>query len=170
MMIVRMTAIALATSAVYFGLALEAVSGGRTLLPQTAAVAIILAAWSLPLAPAVAIASAVGLCCDAIGVGPLGPGMIAGTMAACLGSVARRRWELESPLAAALFGIALGAGFLAGPLVASTMLAESPMPAETLHLHLARAISSALAATAMLLALRTSARLLKATTRLLLNV
>jgi len=170
MMFLRVSAIVVALVAVYCGLAFEAVSGGRTLLPQTAAVAIILAAWSLPMAPAVAIAAAVGLCCDAIGSGPLGPGMLAGTIAACLGSVARRRWELESPLAAALFGMGVAAGFLAGPLVATTLLAESPMPAATLHLHLARAISSGMTATAMLLVARIATRLLKAMTGVLLNV
>jgi rod shape-determining protein MreD len=170
MMILRGLAVLAAIMTVYCGLALEGVAGGRTLWPHVPAVAIILAAWSIPLAPGVVAGGVIGLCCDALATGPMGPGMVAGVIVTSIGSLLRQRWALESPVAAALFGMATAGGFLAGPLVVTTLLAEVPLPATTLHLHLARAISSAMAATALIIGARMTGRLLKGLTGMLLNV
>ena len=119
---------------------------------------------------AIALAGIVGLAHDAIGIGPIGPGIIAAVLAVFLGVTARESWELETPLAASLFGMALASGFLASPLVVTTLSAEVPIPAATLHLHLARALASALAATLLLIAARLVARAFKALTGVLLTV
>ena len=170
MTLLRSLAIMASAVAIYFGLGFEAVAGGRTLWPHVPAVVLILAAWSLQTAPAILIAAVVGLGCDAIGTSSLGPGVIAAVVAAFAGSVVRDRWELESPLAASLLGMAMAAGFLAGPVAVTAIASEAPVPLPAIQLCLARAISSALAATALLLAARIASRLLKAMTGVLLNV
>ena len=156
--------------AIYFGLGFEAIAGGRTLWPHAPAVVLVLVAWSLRTTPAILIAAVVGLGCDVIATGPLGPGLIAAVSASFVGSIARDRWELESPLAASLFGMAVAAGFLAGPMIVLAVARQAEIPAATLHLQLARAISSALAATAFLLIARIAGRIFKAMTGVLLNV
>jgi hypothetical protein len=170
MTLVRILAAVAMTAAIYFGLGIEAVAGGRTLWPHVPAVVLILAAWSLRTAPAVLIAAVVGLGCDAIGAGPLGPGVVAAVSAVFVGSLMRDRWELESPLAASLFGMAVAAGFLAGPIIVMTFTGEASIPLGTLQVQVARAISSALAATGLLLVARVARRSLKALTGVLLNV
>ena len=132
--------------------------------------AAILAAWALRTAPAVAIAAGVGLCCDAIGTGPLGPGVITAVAVVFVGSIARERWELESPLASALFGIGVAAVFLAGPILVLAVAGAAPVPISTMQVQVARAISSALGATGLLLAARISARLAKGVTGVLLDL
>jgi hypothetical protein len=158
------------SAAIYFGLGLEAVAGGRTLWPHVPAVVLILAAWWLRTAPAVLIAAIVGLGCDAIGTGPFGPGVIAAVIAVFVGSMARDRWELESPVAASLFGMAVAAAFLAGPMVVMALAGEASIPAATLQVQVARGISSALAATGIVIVARIARRTLKAMTGVLLNV
>jgi hypothetical protein len=169
-MTLRVLTIVAMTTAIYCGLGTEAVAGGRTLWPHAPAVVLILAAWSLSTTPAVLIAAAVGLGCDAIGTGPLGPGVIAAVSAVFVGSIARERWELESPLAASLFGMGVAAVALAGPTVALAVGGGTPIASTAIQLSAARAISSALAATALVLAARTLSRVVKAMTGVLLHV
>jgi hypothetical protein len=170
MTVLRFLVAVVISAAIYFGLGFEAVAGGRTLWPHVPAVLLILAAWSVRTAPAVLISAVVGLGCDAIGTGPLGPGVIAAVGAVFVGSVARERWELESPLAAALFGMGVAAAFLAGPAVVMAIASEAPIPVGTAQVQVARAISSALGATGLLLAARIASRMLKAMTGVLLDV
>jgi hypothetical protein len=170
MNILRFVAVVILSAAIYFGLGIEAVAGGRTLWPHVPAVVLILAAWSLPTGPAVVITAVVGLGCDAIGTGPLGPGVIAAVAAAFVGSIARERWDLESPLAASLFGMGVGASFLAGPVVTMSIAGDSPVPLAMVQVQVARAISSALGATVLLLAARIGSRATKALTGVLLDV
>ncbi len=154
----------------YFALATEAVAGGRTLLPHLPAVALILAAWGLTMSPGVLVAAAVGLGCDAIGSGPLGPGVATAVAAAAVSSWLKARWELQSPLAAMLLGIGVAAVLLAGPAVAVELASGRALPADRLQLPVARGISSAMAATAIIVAARALRRLFRGATGLLLNV
>jgi hypothetical protein len=170
MTVLRILAVVTMLAAIHIGLGFESVAGGRTLWPHVPAVVLILAAWTLRTAPAVLIAAAIGLGCDAIGTGPLGPGIITAVSAVFVGSIARDRWELESPLAAALFGMAIAAALLAGPVIVISIAAEMSIPIATVQLQVARAISSSLAATGLLLAARIAKRSLKAVTGVLLNV
>ncbi|OAI56589.1 hypothetical protein AYO47_08855 [Planctomyces sp. SCGC AG-212-M04] len=170
MSVLRILAIGGMSAAIYLGLGFEAVAGGRTLWPHVPAVVLILAAWSFRTAPAVLIAAVVGLGCDAIGTGPMGPSVIAAVSAAFVGSVARERWELESPLAASLFGMGVAAVFLAAPAVVTAIAGEGPVPIGMAQVQVARAIASALVATGLLLVARIASRVLKAMTAVLLDV
>jgi hypothetical protein len=170
MTFLRILAAAAITAAIYFGLGIEAVAGGRTLWPHVPAVVLILAAWSLRTVLAMLIAVVVGLGCDAIGTGLIGPGVVAAVIAVFVGSVARDRWELESPVAASLFGMVIAVGFLAGPMIVMAVASETSMPAAMLQVQVARGISSALAATGVVIVARVVRRTLRAMTGVLLNV
>jgi hypothetical protein len=170
MTFIRILAAVATSAAIYFGLGLEAVAGGRTLWPHVPAIVLILAVWSFQTAPAVLIAAVVGLGCDAIGTGPLGPGVIAAVMTAFVGTLMRDRWELESPVAAAWFGMVVAAAFLAGPMIVMRFAEGASIPLAILQVQVARAISSALAATGVVIVARVSSRMLKVMTGVLLNV
>lgn len=170
MTLLRIAFAAIVMAALYLSLAAESVAGGRTLLPHAPSAAIVLAAWSLSMTPAVLIAALVGVCCDAIGTGLLGPGIVAAIAAVLVSSTLKQRWELESPLAAVLFGMGVAGTFLAGPLVVTSVLNDQANPVALLHLQIARAISSAMAAAGLIVAARVASRLIKGATGVLLNV
>ncbi|HVJ87076.1 MAG TPA: hypothetical protein VM452_15585 [Caulifigura sp.] len=150
--------------AVYFAVAMEAVIGGRTLMPHAPAVVLIVATWFLPTTPAVVMAAAIGLGCDAVGTGLLGPGVIAAVTAAVIGSTLRHRWQLESLLAVILFGMGVGLTLIAGPIVAGSLLPTGGEEIPGLQIEVARATSSAMAALGITLLARLGASTKRLTT------
>jgi hypothetical protein len=154
MTITRILGGGLLVVAIYAAISVEAVCGGRTLLPHAPAVALILVAWAVPATHVVIVAAGIGLGCDAIGQQAFGPGLIAAVVAAIVGSNLRAQWQLETPVAAVLFGVGVGAMLIAGPDLARQLCHESDLEVGSLQLDVARAMSSAMAATGLILAAR----------------
>lgn len=154
----RIFAALIVLAVAYLSFALEVTAGGRTLLPHAPAVFLILASWSLPALSAIFAAAAIGLTCDAIGQGPLGPGLVTAVLVVFIAGGFRRRWELESLLAVMLFATAVSLAFLAGRDVIAAQLTNVADLAPPLQLLAARAVASALAALALVMLARFAAK------------
>ena len=87
----------------YAAFVCEASLSEPSVLPHAPAAFLAWAAWSAPCAFAIVAAALVGFGCDLIGTGPLGPGVIAGTVVSLVAVGIRRRWKLESMLAFVMF-------------------------------------------------------------------
>jgi rod shape-determining protein MreD len=139
----------------YAGFALEASLGSRSIAPHLPLAFLIGAVWMLPVSPAVLVAALIGLGCDALGPGPLGPGMLSATLAAWIGSNVRNREELSSPLAFVLLGAAMIGVTFAGQVGLTAFIAQHSLDLKPAALVIsARTAATALVALTPLLLLR----------------
>jgi rod shape-determining protein MreD len=140
--------------AVYVALAIEATTGGRTLLPHGPVLLLILAAWSLPATSAVLVAALLGLACDAIGTASHGPSLMAAAVAALIAGEFRRRWELDSMLAVILFATGVALAFLVGGELVFQRFSAAVVPVMPVEILAGRAVATAFAALAVVLLAR----------------
>lgn len=168
-----MTALSRAASVIgvmaigYGAIVVESMLASPTLLPHLPLALLTAAIWSIGASPAICVGGLVGLGCDVLGWGPIGPGIVAGSLTAFLCHAVRRHGELDSVAALILLAAAIVGLTLAGEAATAAVVTRQPVDWRLAGTVIAgRATTTALLAGGLLIAARSVRRLQRLATSL----